>query len=86
MRTLIKSVFIFCFIATLAVSAIAKDSKIKSQKNGTYLQSLEGGWGYMVDTITQLCFFYGSGTGITLVNCKSLAKRLDWEPIITWVK
>ena len=86
MRTLIKSIFIFCFIATLAVSAIAKESKIKSQKDGTYQQSLDIGWGYKVDKKTQLCFFYGSGAGLALVDCKSLAKRLDWKPIITWVK
>lgn len=43
---------------------------------------------YLVDAMIQVCYFRGWGNGSTLsvFNCALLAKRKEWQPIITWVK
>lgn len=77
---------IFCALLIVNVAQAVEPIKVS---DGMYHQQMN--WiskdGYQVDTVAQLCFVtLFQGQGIATVPCANLAKRPEWQPIITWVK
>ena len=77
--------------------ALAKTPAIKDEGARIYTSRVAstsnlGRLVYAVDTVTQLCLMIirkrgGEGRSISIlkIECKTLARRPEWQPIITWL-
>jgi len=65
--------------------------------SGDGVYSTGRSFGYVVDTRTQLCFAYTNHSdtyehsayasgGLVHIDCRALAKRPEWQQVLTWVK
>ena len=87
------SLFVISAIILNSHSVTAKP-EADEEKEGIYRSRGLSRITYWVDTITQLCFATylvkrgdtGAGVGLLKIDCKNLAKRPEWKPIITWVE
>jgi hypothetical protein len=55
---------------------------------GMWLEQYKVNYRYFVDTKAQIClalYVIGNGAGSTTIDCASLKRRPEWQPIITWV-
>ncbi len=70
----------------------AEPPKVEKDNNGWFYAEYELKWGhtirYQVDSVAQLCFARGQiqAGAPEIIDCKDLAKRAEWKPIITWVQ
>ena len=78
-----QKIVLLTFILLFTTTSFA-DAPSVEKDDGLYIQLLGSYIKYVVDTKTQLCF--GGKDGISVIDCKSLAKRNEWKPIITWLK
>ncbi len=89
MHKVLKLLPILIVLGTFSLTASASD--VVKGNDGMYWASYDSPRAdnliYQVDTVTEKCFVIfrgGKGMGIAETSCKSLAKRPEWLPIITW--
>ena len=89
MKTL--QIVLIC-IATLLMAPvdaanITEYTQVKDHENGVFSVKMKSPtvMYYFVDVNTELCFV-GNNDSFLAIECSSLAKRKEWEQIITWVR
>ncbi len=77
----------------IAMPIQAGEPDIDDEGNGILISELDAeGFGYLVDTVTKLCFAYqhttfsGSTRTLVKIDCSNLKNRKEWKPILTWEK
>ena len=80
-KFIVVSIAVLLFSAASTASAGDKAPKVKDQGQGI-LTAWTAQYKYVVDTVIQLCYF--TNNGATVIPCKSLKKRPEWTPVITW--